>query len=51
MVTLDQGEQRDAHSLMKIDERVKKPKKKSKSSKKNSINTIKSHLDVWEFKN
>ena len=51
MVTLDQGENRDAHSLMKIDERIKKPKKKSKSNKKSSINTIKSNLDVWEFKN
>lgn len=36
---------------MKIDERVKKGKRKSKSNKKNSIKAIKSHLDVWEFKN
>ena len=48
--TLEQGE-RETNSLMKIDERVKKSKRKSKSHKKNSIKTIKSHLDVWEFKN
>ena len=36
---------------MKIDEKVKKGKRKSKSHKKNSIKTIKSHLDVWEYKN
>ena len=43
-LTIDKG---DSHSLTKIEEKVKKSKKKSKSKKHSSIKT---NLDVWDFK-
>ena len=43
---IDRG---DAHSLTKIEEKVKKSKRKIKN-KKYSHSSIKTNLDVWEFK-
>ncbi len=41
-----QMEKGDAHSLTKIQEKVKRSKRKSKSKK----NSIKSNLDIFQFK-
>ena len=43
-INFDKG---DSHSLTKIEEKVKKGRKKTKSKRHSSIKT---NLDVWEFK-